>query len=72
MYKTLNFIQINKFAIIKSVNAYSVMSKSSLMKSTSKHIKLVVINQYKSVHIDAKDIIVFIIIYMKRYYNKAH
>ena len=29
-------------------------------------------NQYKSVHIDAKDAIVFIIICMKTHYDKAH
>ena len=42
------------------------------MKFTSKHIKLVTMNQYKLVHIDTENIIVFIIMYMKLYYDKAH
>ena len=42
------------------------------MKSTLKHIKLVVIDQYKSVHIDVKDIIVFVTMQMKHYYDKSH
>ena len=63
---------MNKSNIIKSVNIYSAASKSSSVKSTSKCIKLVIINQYKSVYINTKDVIVFVIIYMKTHYNKAH
>lgn len=42
------------------------------LKSTSKCIKLIIMNQYRSAHIDTKNAIVFIIMQMKTYYDKKH
>ena len=39
---------------------------------SAKHIKLVVIDQYKLVYIDVKDVIVFAAMHIKMYYNKTH
>ena len=68
MCKTFNLVQTHKSDVIELINTYSASSKSHL----AKHIKLVVIDQYKSVHINAKDVIVFAAMHMKIYYNKTH
>ena len=70
MCEILNLIQINKSDVVELINVYSILTSS--MKSSSKHVKLIIIDQYKSIYIDAKDIIVFITMQMKHYYNKSH
>ena len=68
MYKTLNLVWIYESDVIKLINTYLI----SLKSHSAKHIKLITIDQYKSVYIDVKDIIVFVIIHIKMYYNKTH
>ena len=68
--EVLNLIWINELNIVESV--YSVFTNKSLMKSTSKCVKLVAMNEYKSAHIDVKNAIVFAAIQIKHYYNKTH
>ena len=72
MHEILNLIWTDEPNVVKS--AYSVSINESLvsLKSTMKHIKLVAMNQYKSAHIDVKDVIVFVAIQMKQYYDDKH
>ena len=68
MYKVLNLICINEFNIIELI--YSAISISTMHKS--KLIQLIIVNQYKSIHINAKNAIVFIVLHIKHYYNQNH
>ena len=72
MCEILNLIQTDELNVVKS--AYSVFTNKFLvsLKSTMKCIKLVAMNQYKSAHINVKDIIVFTAIQMKQYYDDKH
>lgn len=65
-HEILNLLYINESDIIK-VTADVINSVHS-----SKHIKLVIMNQYKSVYINTKDVIVFFTMHIKEYYDKAH
>lgn len=53
-----------------NINSASESSASTAHKQ--KHIKLVVVNKYKLAHINAKNVIVFVTVHMKHYYNKTH
>lgn len=67
MHKTLNLICIKKSDVVKIAADIADSVNNSV-----KHIKLTVMNQYKSAHIDVKNTIVFTIICIKTYYNKIH
>ena len=68
MHKILNLIHINKSDVIKTV-IYSV----NIFKTHSvKHIKLVALDQYRLIYVDAKNAIVFTTMWMKQYYNEKH
>lgn len=68
MHETLNLICIDELEVIKSV--YSAISVSAMSATNKqKHIKLVIVDQYKLIHINVKDVIAFAVIQMKYYYN---
>ena len=68
MCEALDLIHINKFNIIELI--YSAISISTTHKL--KFIQLIIVNQYKLIHIDAKNAIVFIVLHIKHYYNQNH
>ena len=68
MHKTLNLICVNKPNIVET----AIYSVNIFKTHSAKHIKLVVLDQYRSVYINAKDTIVFAVMQMKQYYNEKH
>lgn len=87
MHEILNLIYIDKSEIVESVysaisvfttsahsvNAFNLALKSSaLAAQNQKHVKLIVVDQYRSAHINFKNVIAFVIIQMKHYYNQKY
>ena len=64
MYEVLNLLCINESDIVKTINVYSANS----LKITL-HVKLIIVNQYKLIYINAKNTIVFVTMHIKVYYN---
>ena len=67
MHETLNLLHIDESDIVKTINVYSANSLK-----TTLYIKLIAVNQYRLIHIDVKNTIVFITMCMKMYYDKTH
>ena len=63
-HKILNLLKVNESDTVTADVADSAHS--------SKWIKLVIMNQYWSVYIDAKNVIAFAVMYMKHYYNQVY
>lgn len=55
-----------------TLNINSIFKSSASASEKQKYIKLVAVNQYRLTHIDVKDVIAFVIMQMKHYYNQNH